>query len=69
MVMNYTPKPGMAYNDFVRIIMSSWPDATFDESSDGEIIINTNHKIVKDINSDHKMMGERVVRMGYEEVE
>ena len=53
----------MEYNDFVRIVLTSFPEAIIDESPTGELIIHTNHKIVGDVYSDHKMSGSRVVRI------
>jgi hypothetical protein len=57
----------MDYNDFVRIVMTSWPDAIIDENPYGELIIHTNHKLVGDLESDHKLSGGKVVRMSSEE--
>ena len=55
---------GMTMDDFTRYVLTSFPEAVIDEHHiTGELIIHTNHKLVGDVKSDHKIDGEYVVRL------
>lgn len=47
----------MDYNDFVRLILTTWPEAIIDENQYGELVILTGHRLDN----------ERVVRLDREE--
>jgi hypothetical protein len=40
----------MDYNDFMRLILTAWPDAIVDENQVGELVILTGHRVDKDGN-------------------
>lgn len=35
----------MKFDDFVRLMMTAWPDATIEENQYGEIVVYTNHTL------------------------
>lgn len=58
----------MTMDDFTRYVLQSFPEAVIDENPHtGELIIHTNHKLVGDVKSDHKIAGGYVVRLENEE--
>ena len=57
----------MTMDDFTRYVLESFPEAVIDEDyRTGELIIHTNHKLVGDVKSDHKLDGLHVVRLDNE---
>ena len=54
----------MTFDDFTRYVLESFPEAVIDEDRfTGELVIHTNHKLVGDVRSDHKLDGGHVVRL------
>jgi hypothetical protein len=37
----------MEFDDFVRLILTTWPDAIIDENQYGELVVLTNHRLDK----------------------
>jgi hypothetical protein len=35
----------MEFNDFMRLILTAWPDAVVDENQLGELVILTGHRV------------------------
>lgn len=57
----------MTMDDFTHYVLTAFPEAIIDEDArTGELIIHTNHKLVGDVKSDHKLDGEHVVRLDNE---
>jgi hypothetical protein len=40
----------MTMDDFMRLILTTWPDAVVDENQVGELVIMTGHRVDKDNN-------------------
>jgi hypothetical protein len=38
----------MTFDDFTRLILTTWPDAVIDENPYGELVILTGHKLDND---------------------
>jgi hypothetical protein len=38
----------MTFDDFTRLVLTAWPDATIDENQYGELVILTGHKLAND---------------------
>jgi hypothetical protein len=48
----------MEFDDFVRLILTAWPEAVIEENQVGELVVLTGHTLGKD---------NRVVRLEHDE--
>jgi hypothetical protein len=48
----------MEFDDFMRLILTTWPDAVIEENQIGELVVLTGHQLGKD---------NRVVRLEHDE--